>query len=152
MEKVTQYIKTGNLLYCKNCGNTIASQQGYCLGCGSDALVTKEEFDSLSKTTSSASLIKLSKEEEISILKKEVEIAKLKKELNDIQNDNTTCSRTTYRLLAFFLGGLGIHEFYRGSTVSGILFLSCCWTGIPSLAAIVQIFTETKDGKGRLMS
>lgn len=41
-------------------------------------------------------------------------------------------------LLAFFLGGLGIHKFYLGRTGAGIAMLLFCWTGIPSIIAFVD--------------
>lgn len=47
-------------------------------------------------------------------------------------------SRTTAALLALLLGGLGVHRFYLGRPVSGILFLLFCWTLVPVLIAFVQ--------------
>lgn len=41
-------------------------------------------------------------------------------------------------LLAFFLGGLGIHKFYLGRTGAGIAMLLFCWTGIPAIIAFVD--------------
>jgi len=49
-------------------------------------------------------------------------------------------SRTTTILLAFFLGGIGIHRFYLGQTNKGILYLIFCWTLIPSLIALIDFF------------
>lgn len=46
--------------------------------------------------------------------------------------------KVPYVLLAFFLGGLGIHNFYAGRTGLGILYLLFCWTLIPSFDAFVQ--------------
>ncbi|HEY9703824.1 MAG TPA: TM2 domain-containing protein [Allocoleopsis sp.] len=43
-------------------------------------------------------------------------------------------------VLCFFLGGLGIHKFYLGETVPGILYLVFCWTFIPSLIAFIEFF------------
>ena len=50
-------------------------------------------------------------------------------------------SATVALVLTIFLGGLGIHKFYLGKTVLGILYLVFCWTGIPSIIALVESFT-----------
>lgn len=41
-------------------------------------------------------------------------------------------------LLAFFLGGLGIHKFYLGQSIQGILYLLFCWTFIPAIIAFLE--------------
>ena len=41
-------------------------------------------------------------------------------------------------LLALFLGGFGIHYFYMGKPVPGIIFLLFCWTLIPAIIAFLQ--------------
>lgn len=41
-------------------------------------------------------------------------------------------------LLAFFLGGFGIHKFYLGKPVWGVVYLLLCWTYIPSIIALVE--------------
>ncbi|CAH0129672.1 TM2 domain-containing protein [Chryseobacterium sp. Bi04] len=48
--------------------------------------------------------------------------------------------KSTTALLAFFLGGLGIHRFYLGQTVMGLLYLVFCWTFIPALIAFFDFF------------
>ena len=65
-------------------------------------------------------------------------------------------SRLAYILLAFFLGGLGIHNFYAGYTGRGIaqllitLFLG--WLIIPAIAVwiwcIVEMIVVTKSANG----
>ncbi len=52
-------------------------------------------------------------------------------------------SQTVAALLTAFLGGFGIHRFYLGKPVSGIFYLLFCWTGIPSLIAIFEVFIIT---------
>jgi predicted nucleic acid-binding Zn ribbon protein len=47
-------------------------------------------------------------------------------------------SRVTAALLAFFLGGLGIHKFYLGQGGMGVLYLLFCWTFIPALIAFIE--------------
>lgn len=38
-------------------------------------------------------------------------------------------------ILAFFLGGFGVHKFYLGENFGGILYLLFCWTFIPAILA-----------------
>ena len=55
-----------------------------------------------------------------------------------IANNTKAVNKVTYCLLAFFIGGLGIHKFYAGKTGSGILFILFCWTGIPAIIAFID--------------
>lgn len=45
-------------------------------------------------------------------------------------------NKTTAGLLALFLGGLGVHQFYLGNGGKGALYLFFCFTGIPLLISI----------------
>jgi TM2 domain-containing membrane protein YozV/type II secretory pathway pseudopilin PulG len=47
-------------------------------------------------------------------------------------------SKLAFLLLAFFLGGFGIHRFYIGSKWIGTLYLLFFWTGIPALLALIE--------------
>lgn len=47
-------------------------------------------------------------------------------------------NRLVAALLAFFLGYLGIHKFYLGENVAGILYLIFCWTFIPGIIAFFE--------------
>ena len=42
-------------------------------------------------------------------------------------------------IIAIFLGGLGIHDFYLGREVKGLLMLFFCWTFIPAFIALIDI-------------
>lgn len=46
--------------------------------------------------------------------------------------------RTNAILWCFFLGAFGAHKFYLGQTGLGIAYLLFCWTGIPSIVALVE--------------
>jgi TM2 domain-containing membrane protein YozV len=47
-------------------------------------------------------------------------------------------SRIAAALLAFFLGGFGIHKFYLGQVGLGIVYLIFCWTFIPAIIAFIE--------------
>ena len=43
-------------------------------------------------------------------------------------------------LLAFFLGGLGVHRMYMGQVGLGVLYAIFVWTLIPSIIALIECF------------
>lgn len=47
-------------------------------------------------------------------------------------------SRIAAALLAFFLGGFGVHKFYLGRVGQGILYLLFFWTFIPAIIAFIE--------------
>ena len=50
-----------------------------------------------------------------------------------------TKSKTVAILLALFLGDIGVHKFYLGQILQGILYLVFCWTFIPVILSIIDI-------------
>lgn len=48
--------------------------------------------------------------------------------------------KTFALVLAFFLGGFGIHKFYLGRTIEGVMYLFFFWTTIPAFIAIYDIY------------
>lgn len=61
-------------------------------------------------------------------------------------------SRLTYILLALFLGGLGIHNFYSGHKKHGIIklvmFFLCVGLVVNPIWCIIEMITVTKDANG----
>lgn len=45
----------------------------------------------------------------------------------------------TYIALCLFLGGIGIHKFYAGKWLAGILYALFCWTGLSVVCALVDL-------------
>ena len=50
-------------------------------------------------------------------------------------------------LLTFFLGGIGVHKFYLGKYVQGVIYFLFSWTLIPSIVAFIEfiIYACTSD-------
>src|ERR1700761_7197009 len=57
-------------------------------------------------------------------------------------------NKSTAAILAFFLGGIGVHRFYLNQIGLGFLYLLFCWTLIPSIIAFVDfiIFLTMDEG------
>lgn len=48
-------------------------------------------------------------------------------------------SKGTYIMLCLFLGGLGIHKFYAGKWLQGLLYVAFSWTGVPVVIALFDL-------------
>ncbi len=55
-------------------------------------------------------------------------------------------NRYTAAVLAFFLGGLGVHKFYLGKW-TGIFYLIFCWTYVPSIIALIECILYLVNGE-----
>lgn len=58
-----------------------------------------------------------------------------------------------YIMLALFLGGAGVHKFYAGKWMMGILYLLFSWTYIPiiiSLFDVIIAILKPSDEYGRI--
>lgn len=47
-------------------------------------------------------------------------------------------SKGVFLVLALLLGGVGVHRFYLGSWIWGLLYFAFCWTYIPLYVAIIE--------------
>ena len=88
------------------------------------------------------------------LIVKKVSIQNALKHPNTIDsNGKRKVNKIAYVLLAFFLGGIGIHKFYAGHIFLGILYLLFCWTGIPSLIAFIEFIIaicKSSDENGEI--
>lgn len=60
--------------------------------------------------------------------------------LRGVINLTTKKSKTLCYFFALFLGGFGVHLFYIGKYKRGLLYLLFCWTYIPILLGLIDMF------------
>lgn len=63
-------------------------------------------------------------------------------------------NKVVYCVLAFFLGGIGIHKFYAGKIGAGIAYILFCWTLIPGVIAFFEGIvglTKHADSAGNII-
>ena len=113
---------------CKYCGTEY--QGSYCPNCGSN---NPRNFDVDTQP----------KEEKAK--EPEVEIKTAQENEKERQPRR---SRVAMALLAFFFGTFGVQQFYIGRIARGIFSILFCWTGVPTVAGIIEamiIFFEDKS-------
>lgn len=117
-------------MFCKNCGQEIEENVKFCPYCGSNLSTVVN--DNLQQCDN-------------------------KKEKSGFNENVSPKSRTVAALLAFFLGGLGIHRFYVGKIGTGILqiLVTCCF-GLGCVWALIDFIIilcgNFRDSQGLVIS
>lgn len=125
--------------FCTHCGSQIEDNMKFCPKCGAkqDGTIEAEVVNDSYKGGSFQN-----------------NVSQDLKDAAKFTSDNISpCSRTIAAVLAFFLGGFGIHRFYVGKITSGVFMLIFFWTFIPAIIAFIDFILilcgQFKDGQGR---
>ena len=76
------------------------------------------------------------------------------KTINEVPEGKKLVNKVAYCLLAFFLGGFGIHKFYAGKIGLGIVYILFSWTVVPSIIAFIEMIialTKDSDANGNIV-
>ncbi|MDD6205216.1 TM2 domain-containing protein [Succinivibrio sp.] len=90
---------------------------------------------------------------EVDVFSAENKVIVSKKAVPLTANAPHSVNKVGYVLLAFFLGGIGIHKFYAGHILLGFIYLIFCWTFIPGFIAFIEFIIglcKTADEKGNI--
>ena len=55
-----------------------------------------------------------------------------------MSNTSSGRNKVVAALLAFFLGGIGVHKFYLGQIGQGVIYLLFSWTFVPAIVAFIE--------------
>lgn len=152
-------------MFCKKCGADIGDAK-YCYNCGEEVISSGEktyyaaenETPSYYSETKSASYYE-TYEDDTRGQNTKTSVPYYTENSPNVTYDSgieKKVSKVAYVLLVFFLGGFGIHRFYAGRNVSGILYLLAFISGIGTIITgplaliefIVALFRKSDcDGK-----
>lgn len=109
------------MIGCRACGKTIKEGTVQCPHCGVNLATyvppaVLDEFALMSSMTDAQRLL-------------------FQQQLNAVRKDGTTGV-----ILALLLGGLGIHHFYMGNMLAGVVYILFCWTFIPAILGVIEAF------------
>ncbi|HNX15704.1 MAG TPA: TM2 domain-containing protein [Oscillospiraceae bacterium] len=105
-------------MYCRNCGKEIPDNTVFCTYCGAQTTTVQQPY----QQTPNQQDVRRALEE-------------------------SGKNKIAAGLFAILLGGFGIHKFYLGRIGLGIVYILFCWSGIPSLIALVEgiIYLTSSD-------
>ncbi|MNX68447.1 TM2 domain protein [compost metagenome] len=123
---------------CEHCSAKMLENQVICGRCGSDPVKAQARRERLEAVANTPAIPFVG--DEMVAMKDMTDAQRLlfQAELTKVRKDKTIAF-----VLTLFLGGLGAHHFYLGRIGLGVLYAMFCWTAIPSIVALVELFFIT---------
>jgi len=122
-----------SMAFCTNCGHSISTDVKFCGECGSSTGLGAHGAAFPSQRVEAPPAIPADADD-LAIVSR----------LNDAQRMvflSEKKSTVAGVFLCLFLGGVGGHQFYLGNTGTGVVYLLFCWTFIPAIIALCELFT-----------
>ena len=119
-------------MFCKQCGEEMNENQAVCIKCDTKVGEGNKYCANCGKEVSPDAAVCLS-----------CGVA-----IKNSSSASIEDKKVVAGILALFLGGFGIHNFYLGKTKKGVFKLLLCWTGIPAILALIdaiKIFTGSYE-------
>lgn len=121
-------------MYCKTCGNQMNENQVICLNCGCSTGTGTAYCANCGGQLAPNAVVCMN-------CGVAADFGATKKSGNGLGADGWCPAgkeKIVAILLAFFLGGFGIHNFYLGESKKGVLRLLTCWFGLGGLLALID--------------
>ncbi|WP_084277021.1 TM2 domain-containing protein [Anaerovibrio sp. RM50] len=133
--------------FCKNCGQSVEDNTAFCPNCGASVQ------DDLSTEVNATNEYQQNNPFQQGQYGDQFQGGGMAGTAWGLGDEKKLVNKIAYGLLAIFVGGFGIHKFYTGKTMWGIIYILLCWTGIPAILALVEGiigFTTKDDGQGNI--
>jgi hypothetical protein len=111
---------------CPSCGKTIEDDEAVCPHCGKHTRDRPPGSPRMAEAVDEFTLMADMTDQQRMLFQQR---------MGDVRKDPTTGV-----LLAIFLGWLGVHHFWMGNTLAGVLYLVFSWTLIPALVSLIEAF------------
>jgi hypothetical protein len=130
-------------MFCRNCGSQVDDKAVVCVSCGVHPQKGKKYCQSCGKEVNEISDVCISCGAKL-----------ISQETTGNLSGKSDKEWTTTLLLCLFLGSFGVHRFYTGHTVMGIVYiLTLGLFGIGSLVDLIMIISGSfKDADGNVVS
>ncbi|HHT30494.1 MAG TPA: TM2 domain-containing protein [Candidatus Cloacimonetes bacterium] len=131
-------------MYCRNCGSQVDDNAVVCISCGVPPLKGSKHCQNCGKDVNEMSEVCVS-----------CGVKLITQKATDNLSGKSEKDWTTTLILCIFLGAVGVHRFYTGHTVWGIVYILTFggFFGIgPVIDLIMIISGNFKDSDGRLVT
>ncbi len=136
---------------CSYCNNEVPTNAKQCPACGAPINQINAETPSMPTTDINTTMQQMMLQQQM--MQQNMMNQQMINQMKEMNNSNK--SRFTYIILAFFLGALGIHNFYAGHTGRAVIQLLLGFTVFGMIITIpwciLDMICINRDGYGKIM-